>query len=245
VLIADSSRVTQRIAAGLLAARGYLADTTGTGAGLHSAIQERNFDILLVELELPDFSGWEAIEVLRRSESSSEKRIRIIALCSHEDDQMRQRCLDAGSDEILLKPFQAGEFLQAVEGALPQAEDSDDAEPTAVRTLDWDAAVEQLQGREDMLLDLAETFGPECVTLMQQIRSAIDNQDASLLRRAAHTLKGAVNIFCAQPSSEAARRLEFMGRDEDLTEADAAWPALEQEITQLMSAIKQRLANGS
>ncbi len=79
-----------------------------------------------------------------------------------------------------------------------------------------------------------ELFATESTKLMERIRKAITNKDASELQRAAHTLKGSIRIFGAERSAAAAMRLETMGRDENLIDAEQAWQVLVKEIERLM-----------
>jgi len=72
---------------------------------------------------------------------------------------------------------------------------------------------------------------------METIQSAIHQQDAVRLRQAAHTLKGEVSNFGARAAVEAALRLEMMGRDEELTDADAAYTDLERALEYLLPAL--------
>ena len=82
--------------------------------------------------------------------------------------------------------------------------------------------------------ELVELFAAECPKLMRKMRDAITNNAPSELQRAAHTLKGSVQIFGVKRPAAAAFRLETMGRDGNLTGAEEAWSALVKEIEKLM-----------
>ncbi|CAN7580281.1 Hpt domain-containing protein [Phenylobacterium sp. LjRoot219] len=106
--------------------------------------------------------------------------------------------------------------------------------------LDWERALENTDGSEDLLIELAEMFIEECPEMMRAVRTAIDADDAPALQRAAHTLKGSVRIFAMAPAVEAARRLEEMGAAGDLSDADADWNALRLEIDRLTAALAEK-----
>jgi HPt (histidine-containing phosphotransfer) domain-containing protein len=106
--------------------------------------------------------------------------------------------------------------------------------------LDWDRALENTDGSEDLLLELAGMFIEECPEMMRQVRAAIDAGDASALQRAAHTLKGSARIFAMAPAVAAAWRLEAMGADGDLADADEGWNALRLEIDRLTAALADK-----
>lgn len=108
--------------------------------------------------------------------------------------------------------------------------------------LDWERALENTDGSEDLLIELAEMFIEGCPEMMRAVRTAIDADDAPALQRAAHTLKGSVRIFAMAPAVEAARRLEEMGAAGDLSDADADadWNALRLEIDRLTAALAEK-----
>jgi histidine phosphotransfer protein HptB len=106
--------------------------------------------------------------------------------------------------------------------------------------LDWERALENTDGSEDLLIELAEMFIEECPEMMRAVRTAIDTRDAPALQRAAHTLKGSVRIFAMASAVEAARRLEEMGASGDLSDSDVDWNALRLEIDRLTAALAEK-----
>ena len=109
--------------------------------------------------------------------------------------------------------------------------------------LDWQTAVSRMDGREDLLGDVAAMFHVECAALLAEVRAALTAGDAKRLRRAAHTLKGAAGVFCAQPAAEAARTVEKLAGEGDLAAAGTAWPAAEQALAGLLAALAVRRPN--
>ena len=107
--------------------------------------------------------------------------------------------------------------------------------PSAV--LDRDVILERVGGDVEFLQELAGLFVEDCPKLLIEIRSAITSGDALGLEHAAHTLKGSVSNFGAEPAREAAYRLEMLGRNGDLTPAPEACFALEHEIERFTNAL--------
>lgn len=108
----------------------------------------------------------------------------------------------------------------------------------------WDRALEQVDGSEEILNDVAELFLEESCKLIEQIRAAVAACDAPLLRRAAHTLKASARVFAAEPTATAALRLEAMARDEEFAEAGRALTELERELERLSSALSEQIQGG-
>ncbi len=99
------------------------------------------------------------------------------------------------------------------------------------------AALEWVGGDVALLAELRDLLLTECGGHLRDIREAVAHRDADALERAAHALKGSVGNFSAKPAADAALRLEVMGREGNLAEAEAAFAVLEKEIERLKSAL--------
>lgn len=107
--------------------------------------------------------------------------------------------------------------------------------------LDWDQALANADGSEELLMELAQVLIETCPAMLQEVRDAIDKRDAAVLQRAAHSLKGSARVFAAGPATEAALRLELMGADANFEGVDDAWDTLVEEIEQLMAVIADKV----
>ena len=165
----------------------------------------------------------------------------------------RERCLEAGMDDYIPKPIRAQHLYNTVEGAVAHAP-TPDAEPNAGPTnvdagatpsqtdpdgvVDWDAAMERVGGSDEVLTDMVRLFLEECPKLMDAVRRAMADSNARELQRAAHTLKGAADVFSAKRVVDAAWQLETIGRDGDLADAGRAWSVLQREVDRLIPAMR-------
>lgn len=109
------------------------------------------------------------------------------------------------------------------------------------KILDWEKALENADGSEELLLDLAQVFVDTCPSMLMDICVAIDSGHAADLHRAAHNLKGAARIFAAGPVVEQALQLEEMGAAANLTDADGKYVDLERQVAGLNAALCERL----
>jgi HPt (histidine-containing phosphotransfer) domain-containing protein len=99
--------------------------------------------------------------------------------------------------------------------------------------LNKDVALERVGGDEELLQEVARLFLSDCSRAMNEIRTAIDTGDAKRLEREAHSLKGSVSNFGAEPVVEAARELELMGRLGNLATAVQSYQLLETKLSAL------------
>jgi CheY-like chemotaxis protein len=181
--------------------------------------------------------GFEATATIRKKEKASGEHIPIIAMTAHAMKGDRERCLQAGMDGYIAKPIRAKDLYETIEMTAAKvwgSQTQDNAIADEKEILDRNQILEQTGANEETLKEIVELFTAESAKLMKRIRDAITSEDASELQRAAHTLKGSIRIFGAERAAAAALRLETMGRNENLVDAEQAWQVLVKEIERLM-----------
>ncbi|MEP6936532.1 MAG: PAS domain S-box protein, partial [Chthoniobacterales bacterium] len=233
VLVAEDTLVNQRLATILLEERGHSVHIAPNGISALAALEQQAFDLVLMDVQMPEMDGIEATQAIRAQEMSSGQHLPIIALTAHALKGDRERCLQAGMDGYITKPIRPEELWQAIETLLPAVSPLPQA-PAATMQANSDlmqsAALESVGGDVEGLQELANIFLDESSKLMPEIREAVARGDATAFRNGAHTLKGAVGIFGADAARDAARRLESLGREGDLAHAHQAYTALETEM---------------
>ena len=243
ILLAEDGVINQQVAVRLLEERGHSVEVVNNGRAAVEQVAAEPFDVVLMDVQMPDMDGLEATAAIRRAETLTGEHIPIVAMTAHAMQGDRDRFLAAGMDGYVAKPVRPHELYAAVEEFGPHAEAGLLA-PADV-PFEWDAALESVGGDEAMLRELAEMFFAECPKLMQQIREHIASADGPELRRAAHTLKGSAHVFGAEGVAEAAHRLEEIGREEAFADAAEALALLEDEVARLLPALRARIATGA
>ena len=242
ILLAEDGVINQQVAVRLLEERGHSVEVVNNGRAAVERVAEQPFDVVLMDVQMPDMDGIEATAAIRQAETPTGGHIPIIAMTAHAMKGDRERFLAAGMDGYVAKPVRPHELYTAVEG-FHSALRSEIA--SADVFFEWDAALERVGGDEAMLRDLAEMFFAECPKLMQQIREHIAGANGPELRRAAHTLKGSAHVFGAEATAEAAHRLEEIGREAAFADAGEALALLEDEVARLLPALRERVATSA
>ncbi|MYK97298.1 MAG: response regulator [Gemmatimonadetes bacterium] len=248
ILLAEDGVVNQRVAVLMLESRGHAVTVANNGREAVERFKSGAFDLILMDVQMPEMDGLEATRTIRGLESGSD-HIPIVAMTAHAMSGDRERCLEAGMDDYLSKPIQAQLLYAAVEGAQatgrPPAgpESSSFAASPESAPVDWEKAVAQVGGDVAVVAELAGLFLAECPKLETGIREAVDGGNAADLRRHAHTLKGSAGVFKAETVVDAAQRLEKMGRDGDMDNAEAALSALALELDRLKPVLAERVAD--
>jgi CheY-like chemotaxis protein len=114
VLLAEDNVINQRLATRLLEKQGHRPRVVATGAEALQALGEEAFDVLLLDVQLPDLTGLEVAERVRAAEQGTGRRLPIVALTAHAMKGDRERCLEAGMDGYLTKPVQPAELFAAL-----------------------------------------------------------------------------------------------------------------------------------
>lgn len=240
VLLAEDTPVNQRVAIRLLEQRGHAVVLANNGKEAVDALEREPFDLVLMDVQMPDMDGFEATAAIREKEKTSGDRIPIVAMTANAMKGDREQCLDAGMDGYIAKPIRAQQLYEVIEDLAVDGSQAD-VEPRRnsgrIALLDREEALERTGGSVKTLKELVELFFEDGPTLMGRIREAITNGDATALRSAAHAMKGSVAVFAAGPAEEAAWRLESMGRDENLADAQEAWSDLKTQIERLKPAL--------
>ncbi len=118
ILLADDDAVNLTVARGMLAKLGYRADVAGNGREVLVALSRRSYDLVLLDVQMPELDGLETARRIRRSPPDG-KQPRLIAMTAHAAEEDRQRCLAAGMDDYLSKPLKLGLLTAALERCRP------------------------------------------------------------------------------------------------------------------------------
>ena len=244
VLLAEDNVVNQRIAASLLERRGHRVMIAANGHEAIEAVRRSAFDVVLMDVQMPEMGGLEATAAIRALERGKSTRVPIIAMTAHAMKGDRERCLDAGMDEYLTKPLDSRrlcEVVEALAGGSIVTGPANDGPKTDGFELS-ERVLARVGGDRQLLAEISRLFVDDAPNHLKKIESAIDHRDADALRRAAHALKGAAANFEAESVVSAARTLEEMGRENRFDAADHALQVVRYEAGRLIDTL-QRVAN--
>jgi PAS domain S-box-containing protein len=236
VLVAEDNVVNQQVVMGFLDRAGHAAVVVRTGNEVLAALERHHFDIVLMDVQMPERDGLETTAAIRKKERSTGGHVPIVALTAHVVKGDEERCLEAGMDAYVPKPLRARELFSAMAAALEKARHGPEPDGEAP-LIDEGRLLERVGGDREALRELIGLFLEDAPRQLEQMRVAIDAGDARTLQTTAHSLKGAVSNFAAAAATEAAARLQAMGEREQLDEAAASIAALEGEIARVRDAL--------
>ena len=246
VLVGEDNAVNQKLATALLEKAGHRVSLAVNGAEVVTMWRKGDFDLILMDVQMPEVDGLEATRQIRLQEQASGKHVPIVATTAHAMTGDRERCLLAGMDEYLSKPIHRQELLavlarlgvnRVVGPSERPPESKHTREIAAKEVVNKAELLSQLDGDAQLLGEVIEAFLGDSGSLLQQVSDAVTNQDPVALERAAHKLSGTVSIFGSRPAMQAARALETMGRNRNLPHAAEVLAQLKDQMEALEEAL--------
>ena len=218
VLLVEDNPVNQELALRLLERQGHRVVIANNGAEALDHFDEGHFDVILMDMQMPVMGGIEATEVIRSREmrrswviSEGFRPVYIIAMTANVMPGDKDRCLQAGMDDYVSKPLRREELFAAltrVNPGEPKGEDPvqlGDSDQGGV--LDLRAALGDLEDKE-LLLTMADMFLEEWDSHLMGLAKSIEQQVLAEVRLNAHTLKGLLAMFHAEPARRCAQEIE-------------------------------------
>lgn len=209
VLLVEDNPINQQVTQGLLAQDGHrvtIADDGYTALSLHA---DHHFDLVLMDIHLPEMDGIETCRRMRRHPDQAKARLPIIALTASVTPQERERWLDAGMDAVLAKPLQYAQLQQLLEHSSPSS-----ITPSVTTLLNTELLNTELLNQHQQLLGperfhaLLGQFQQQAEQQLQQLAQACQNNAPNDLKKHAHTLAGASANFGLQQLHQCCQQLE-------------------------------------
>jgi two-component system, sensor histidine kinase and response regulator len=217
ILLAEDHPVNQKVAVRMLEHQGHSVVVAPDGRRALVELDKAPFDFVLMDLQMPEMDGFEALRVIRQREVYSGRHLPVIALTAHAMHGDRERCLRAGFDNYLAKPIRQVDLQEALAALDRRPPEQADPGRTALAEL-----LEICGGDEDFARELAESFLETAPLSLTEIEAALSAADPSALACPAHALKGASRTIGARQLADACEALELAARRADLEAARAA-----------------------
>ncbi len=248
VLVADDHAANRHLVTSVLHSRGHECIEAVDGQETLAALQGSDFDVILMDVQMPIMDGFQATAAIRKQEESSRRHVPIIALTAHAMSGDRERCLSAGMDAYLAKPLRPGKLVELVESVAelkPAASSKTmNGHQSAESSTEFDLtfALESLDHDKDLLISQMQFLLNDAPILLAEIAAALNNADARRLQLAAHRLKGMLGRYAYRDAVDLALQLEQKGQHDDLPGARPLYEQLIPMVRRLESAIQRYMS---
>ena len=243
ILICEDHPVNQRLATRLLEKAGHrvvLASTGKQALAAWSKPEDPGFDVILMDIQMPEMDGMETTVAIRKREQESGKHVPIIAMTANAMRGDKERYLGAGMDGYISKPINARSLHAEIERCLRGTErgapmTTEPKQPTEQVTRA--ALLERVEGDQELLAEIINLFVDDAPRLLEAMRGALQQGDMAVLERLAHSMKGAAGNLSANLTATAALQLEKNAKDSDAASAKGSLASLETAIERLLPAL--------
>jgi PAS domain S-box-containing protein len=241
VLLAEDNPYNQAVMEDLLKRHGHTLRVAGDGRAALAALEEEPFDVLLLDIHMPELDGFQVIAAQRDRERGSGRRLPVIALTARSASGERERCLAAGMDDYLAKPIRSADLFATLDRVISgdlqrRKEDDGPAPPAAADLLDPAALLAACGGDAELLRKMCRHFLTHAPGRLAEVSEALRDRDAPRLREAAHMLGGMASSFSAA-AAEAAAFLERAAAEGKIEEAIPAHARLADVMGRLSSTL--------
>lgn len=245
VLVAEDNAVNQEVVRRLIEGLGHEVTLASDGREAVRCARASRFDVLLMDVQMPQMDGYEATVTLRVGERASggRRRLPIVALTASATSEERERCLRVGMDEVMSKPIRVGELERLLRriaagesppaGAVP-APIGEAGLPAGPTAFDLSGLGLPPESTAELVHDVAHLFRENAPAALDRLRAAIEAGDAAELARQAHALKGTCLNLRASEAVASLAAIEAAARQGDVGIGRARLPAVEVAIAAIL-----------
>lgn len=250
ILLVEDNLINQDVTLTILRKYRLKVDTANNGLEAIQALENSDYDLVLMDVQMPILDGLEATRQIRSSSSTvRNRRIPILAMTANAMKSDQDRCLNAGMDDYIAKPFEPAALLRklsnflpalkalshgvsslseggkiALSHTMPETQDYDVESNTDVQIIDFDRLCQRVMNDRPLAFELLNKTAQRIETDIREIEEGLQRAHIDQAGQMAHKLKGTAGILCAEPLREACERIE-----EDCSSENQAVPAAHME----------------
>lgn len=236
-LLVEDNVVNQKLTLEILRRLGVKADCVSNGVDAIEALGNFEYDIVLMDIQMPKMDGWEATGAIRAGKAGLKaKNTKIIAMTAHAMQNDQEKCLESGMDDYIPKPLDVKILKEKLERWLsepcPLPRKAFQGSPVKKNDSEWnrEALLENIGGSESSLMEVTEIFLEDVPKQISSLEKAIEEKNLEEIAMTAHSLKGAARNFTANKLAEFAKLIEFSGRAQQLAQIPEYLSCLKKEF---------------
>jgi len=242
ILMAEDNLVNQEIAAAILDQLGYSVTTVVNGVEAVKAVQGSEFDLILMDCQMPEMDGYETTRYIREPRNGARNpKIPIIALTASALSSDRENCMRAGMDDFLSKPVEPEALEQKLakwlQGKKPERDMQE--EGPAETVFDGDTLLKRLMGNRSAAKKIVRAFLDDVPVQLASLKRHLDAADGMAASRQAHALKGAAANITAARLRALALEVEQAASAGELERTKLLLPRMEEQVERLEAEMRR------
>ena len=241
VLIVEDNPINSEVALNFIKQFGHEVACVENGREAIDLLENESFDIVLMDVQMPEMSGLEATSIIRKREEETGKHQWIIALTAQAMKGDREECLAIGMDDYVTKPIKRENLQSALERAMFRKDRPSTTVSSMPANADPSSIIEAFEGEINVAKRVGQLFLETTPSLWNSLENGLANGDAKTVRTAAHRLKGSYMQFGAEDAERLALKLEEAGRNNQLEDLEESMQQLQNITRDLKKQIYQLL----
>jgi PAS domain S-box-containing protein len=261
LLLVEDNPINQQVAVEILSEAGIVVDTAKDGREGIEAIRGRNYDGVLMDVQMPGMDGFEATRLIRNEEKYT--NLPIIAMTANAMKGDKEKCIAAGMNDYVAKPIDLDQFFSTLKNWIVPGEHPEIQERLAallkkgepekqgetefsfldggIDGLEIDNALQRLGGNKKLYRDLLSDFVRNYNGAVEKVRDSLEKGDYETAKRLAHTLKGVAGNIGAVQVFEQAKLLDEAIAAGEITNDDILLDAVEESLDVVLRNVSERL----
>jgi two-component system, sensor histidine kinase and response regulator len=251
ILLAEDNIVNQKLAIGVLEKLGHKVSVAGNGLVVLDKLRHDDFDLVLMDVQMPDMDGFTATREIRKQEESTGQHLPIIAMTAHAMKGDRENCLNSGMDEYLSKPIRTKDLEEMLLQFFPIGSGANStsanrqgntvSEESMISQICWKKALKNTASDEDLLRELLLTFQDDVPQLLQKLTSAVEADDRRKVRSVSHSIKGSLGFLETADAQAYFQNLEDCAEEADRETLSQKFAESRVRLDQVLEEIATRL----
>ena len=244
ILVVEDNPTNQEVALAMLRKLGYQADAASTGADALNALQGADYDVVLMDCEMPAMDGYETTRRIRAQAGARNPDVPILALTADVMPETRERCLEAGMNDYLTKPLEPQQLDEALKRwltpAVGKAVALTGCQLAKIKAVfDEEGLLQRVMADKILATKIIAGFLQDIPAKLSILRKLLQERDASGIRLQAHSLKGAAATISAGALRDVACEMQEAATAGDLERSATLLPCAEEEFERLKAALQQ------
>lgn len=243
ILLAEDNLINQKVAIRTLNSAGYEVDAVLNGEQAVRAFTEHNYDLVLMDIQMPEMDGFTATKLIRNM-AEPKSKVPIIAITAHALVGDREKCLESGMDEYIPKPIVARHIIQMLDHFLKVDYNSNDKiepENGSIMHFDFERLRQISLGDTEFEKDLLSDYIADAEHKLENIKQLLINREITKIIDTAHTLKGSSYSVGAKLVGDEALGIELSAKNNDLESVEERLSKLTQSIFNTKEILKDRI----
>ena len=241
ILLAEDNLVNQQVATAMLVKRGHQVDVVGNGREAVDAVGAREYDLVLMDIQMPEMDGFAATQAIRALPRG--RSLPIIALTAHALSGERERCLERGMTGYLAKPFKAHDLFAAIEGRTAATADTAAAPAPPVDLAAFRGTMREA-GAEAAVDGILATFASTLPQRLEALAEASRGGEAEAIERAAHAFRSAAATIGAHRLAQLLEAMEASARSGDVARAQGGLQDVSREAQIVLDHVRLAVDGG-